>query len=60
MKNKSSNFFILKRRWVEKQFTDEETCFWDRWQEMFLDQRVGFLEPPGGLEAKQLLILLIC
>lgn len=27
---------------------------------MFLDQKVGFLEPPGGLEAKQLLVLLIC
>lgn len=26
---------------------------------MCLDQKVGFLEPPGGLEAKQLLILLI-
>lgn len=59
IKTKNSKFFILERSWVEKQFTDPETCFWSCRQKIFLDQRVGFLQPPGGLEAKQLLILSI-
>lgn len=28
IETKSSNFFILKRNWVENKFIDQETCFW--------------------------------